>query len=106
MAANREQSIFQAIRAIWKRGKFFGFYQGLIPWVNDDHPQLLLRRVLTSDDSKAWIEGSTKGAVLLFAASEIDYYSRLNGCSPFVAGLLGGIGGGLAQAYTTVSTYI
>ncbi|KAF9896118.1 Mitochondrial DNA replication protein yhm2, partial [Lobosporangium transversale] len=50
----------------------------------------------------AWIEASTKGAVLIFAASEIEYLALTSGISPFAAGLLGGMGGGLAQAYTTM----
>ena len=47
------ESALSSIKNIWKRGKVFGFYQGLIPW--------------------AWIEAGTKGAVLMFAASEIEY---------------------------------
>lgn len=57
-------------------------YQGLIPW--------------------AWIEASTKGAVLLFVASEGEYYARAAGASPFVGGISGGMLGGLAQAYATM----
>lgn len=57
-------------------------YQGLIPW--------------------AWIEGSTKGAVLLFVASEGEYYAKSFGASNFVAGISGGMLGGLAQAYATM----
>lgn len=34
MAANRSQSMFQALRAVWARGGTAGFYQGLIPWVS------------------------------------------------------------------------
>ncbi|EJT48806.1 tricarboxylate carrier [Trichosporon asahii var. asahii CBS 8904] len=83
MAANRSQSMAQAFRTVWSRGGFFGFYQGLIPW--------------------AWIEGSTKGAVLMFTSSEIEKVSiRDLGVSPAAAGMLGGIGGGIAQAYATM----
>ena len=58
-------------------------YQGLIPW--------------------AWIEASTKGAVLLFVASEAEYYVRTwGGAGNFVAGIGGGMAGGLAQAYATM----
>lgn len=57
-------------------------YQGLIPW--------------------AWIEASTKGAVLLFVASEAEYYARAAGASEFGGGILGGITGGVAQAYATM----
>ncbi|KAL6302140.1 mitochondrial carrier [Sparassis latifolia] len=82
MAANRSQSMFQALQTIWSRGKVSGFYQGLIPW--------------------AWIEASTKGAVLLFTASEIESATVGLGVNPAVAGLLGGMGGGIAQAYATM----
>ncbi|KAI9357347.1 mitochondrial carrier domain-containing protein [Zopfochytrium polystomum] len=82
MAANRGQTMPSSIAAVWGRGGVFGFYQGLIPW--------------------AWIEAATKGAVLLFAASEIDYQVRVLGAGPAVAGIVGGMGGGIAQAYTTM----
>ncbi len=51
---------------------------------------------------KAWIEASTKGAVLIFTAAEIDKYARKSGLGPGTAGLLGGMGGGIAQAYATM----
>ncbi|KAJ8659660.1 hypothetical protein O0I10_004639 [Lichtheimia ornata] len=82
MAANRGQSVLGALSAVWQRGGVLGFYQGLIPW--------------------AWIEASTKGAVLLFTTSEFEYRSRAAGASPFTAGLIGGMAGGLAQAYSTM----
>jgi len=82
MAANRSQGMSQAIATVWSRGGIKGFYQGLIPW--------------------AWIEASTKGAVLMLAASEIESRSMKSGISPAVAGLLGGMGGGIAQAYATM----
>ncbi|KLO17083.1 mitochondrial carrier [Schizopora paradoxa] len=82
MAANRSESMFQALRTVWSRGGVAGFYQGLIPW--------------------AWIEASTKGAVLLFTASEIETATVGLGVSPAAAGLLGGMGGGIAQAYATM----
>jgi len=82
MAANRSQAMLQALRTVWSRGGILGFYQGLIPW--------------------AWIEASTKGGVLLFAASEIETASLGVGTSPAVSGLLGGMGGGIIQAYVTM----
>ncbi|KAL1915086.1 uncharacterized protein VTP21DRAFT_7567 [Calcarisporiella thermophila] len=83
LASHRNDTMAQAIVKIYQRGGLGGFFQGLIPW--------------------AWIEASTKGAVLLFAASELEYHARANlHVSPFVAGLIGGMGGGLAQAYTTM----
>lgn len=57
-------------------------YQGLIPW--------------------AWIEASTKGAVLLFVATEAEYHAKTFGANNFTAGILGGMSGGLAQAYATM----
>ncbi|EAU29306.1 mitochondrial DNA replication protein YHM2 [Aspergillus terreus NIH2624] len=82
MAANRSDSFPAAMRRIWARGGIFGFYQGLIPW--------------------AWIEASSKGAVLLFVASEAEYNAQRLGASAFVAGIAGGMLGGVAQAYATV----
>jgi len=82
MAANRRDGFAGAIARIWGRGGIIGFYQGLIPW--------------------AWIEASTKGAVLLFVASEAEYYAKTFGASDFVAGISGGMAGGLAQAYATM----
>jgi len=82
MAANRSQTMWQACRSVWARGGVTGFYQGLIPW--------------------AWIEASTKGAVLIFAASEVETASLGAGINPGLAGLLGGMTGGIAQAYATM----
>jgi len=82
MAANRSDSFAGAMRRIWSRGGLLGYYQGLIPW--------------------AWIEASTKGAVLLFVASEAEFYAKLFGAPDFVAGIAGGMSGGIAQAYATV----
>jgi len=74
--------MFQALKTVWSRGGVAGLYQGLIPW--------------------AWIEASTKGAVLIFAASEVETGTLAMGISPAVAGLLGGMTGGVAQAYATM----
>ncbi|KAJ5562324.1 hypothetical protein N7461_001085 [Penicillium sp. DV-2018c] len=82
MAANRGDSFVGAMSRIWGRGGIFGYYQGLIPW--------------------AWIEASTKGAVLLFVASEAEYYARTFGANDFVSGISGGMAGGVAQAYATM----
>ncbi|KIM47873.1 hypothetical protein M413DRAFT_439552 [Hebeloma cylindrosporum] len=82
MAANRSQTMWQACRTVWSRGGVTGFYQGLIPW--------------------AWIEASTKGAVLIFTASEVESASLSAGINPGLAGLLGGMTGGVAQAYATM----
>ncbi|ANB11331.1 Yhm2p [Sugiyamaella lignohabitans] len=83
MAANRGDSFPSAIKRIAGRGGVFGFYQGLIPW--------------------AWIEASTKGAVLLFVSSEVEYQAKRNfALGNFGSGILGGMAGGVAQAYLAV----
>lgn len=82
MAANRNLSIFQAGKLVWSRGGILGFYQGLIPW--------------------AWIEASTKGAVLLFVLAETEYRVKTFGYNNFVSGMVGGVTGGVAQAYLTM----
>merc|ERR1712000_685906 len=82
MAAHRGDGFGSALGRVWSRGGVLGFYQGLIPW--------------------AWIEASTKGAVLLFVASEAEYYARTFGAGDFTAGISGGITGGVAQAYATM----
>ncbi|KAI5956708.1 YHM2 [Candida jiufengensis] len=82
MAANRNLTMAQAAKLVWSRGGILGFYQGLIPW--------------------AWIEASTKGAVLLFVSAEGEYRLKSLGASPFISGMGGGVLGGLAQAYLTM----
>lgn len=83
MAANRQDGLLAAIRKTYSRGGISGFYQGLIPW--------------------AWIEASTKGAVLLYTSSHLEHWFKhtlnLGGSA---AGILAGMGGGLAQTYTTM----
>jgi hypothetical protein len=34
MAANRKQTMGEALKTVWSRGGVSGFYQGLIPWVS------------------------------------------------------------------------
>lgn len=82
MAANRTLTMPQAIKLVWSRGGVAGFYQGLIPW--------------------AWIEASTKGAVLMFVSTEAEYRFKLFGLGNFAAGIMGGVTGGVAQAYATM----
>lgn len=82
MAANRNLSLLQSAKVVWSRGGILGFYQGLIPW--------------------AWIEASTKGAVLLFVSAEAEYQYKRLGASNFGAGIGGGVTGGIAQAYLTM----
>ncbi|KAL8292223.1 hypothetical protein RQP46_001689 [Phenoliferia psychrophenolica] len=81
MASQRGDPMSVALKKVWARGGVAGFYQGLIPW--------------------AWIEASTKGAVLLFTAAEIET-ATAGIVSPAVGGLLGGMGGGIVQAYATM----
>ncbi|EAW14683.1 putative mitochondrial DNA replication protein (Yhm2) [Aspergillus clavatus NRRL 1] len=82
MAANRGDSFAGAMARIWGRGGILGYYQGLIPW--------------------AWIEASTKGAVLLFVASDAEFRAKRLGASDILAGMAGGMAGGVAQAYATM----
>ena len=52
---------------------------------------------------QAWLEASTKGAILIITSTEIEYHAKMKlGASPTVCGALGGIGGEVAQAYLTM----
>ncbi|CCD27271.1 Yhm2p NDAI_0K00800 [Naumovozyma dairenensis CBS 421] len=82
MAANRNLNFLNSIKYVWSRGGISGFYQGLIPW--------------------AWIEASTKGAVLLFVSAETEYRLKLLGAGNFTSGIIGGISGGVIQSYLTM----
>jgi hypothetical protein len=42
MAANRSQTMAQALSSVWNRGGVVGFYQGLIPWVRSGFPRKAL----------------------------------------------------------------
>ena len=44
--------------------------------------------------------------MLLFTASEIESAAVKGGLSPGAAGLLGGMGGGIAQAYATMGVFL
>ena len=74
------------------RVSFHGYVQPSVPC----HAQPSKRCI------KAWIEASTKGAVLLFTASEIETATTAMGVNPAAAGLIGGMGGGIVQAYATM----
>ncbi|PYI09506.1 mitochondrial DNA replication protein [Aspergillus sclerotiicarbonarius CBS 121057] len=83
LAANRNDTLREAVQKTWARGRVVAFYQGLIPW--------------------AWLEASTKGAILVLTSSEVEYHARTKlNASPTVCGILGGIGGGIAQSYLTM----
>ena len=82
-AANRGDNLMVAMQKTWQRGGIAGFYQGLIPW--------------------AWLEAGTKGGVILLSSSFIEENATRMGASKGVAGLLGGSGGGVVQAYTTMA---
>jgi hypothetical protein len=89
LAANRNDTLVECVKKTYGRGGLVGFYQGLIPW--------------------AWLEAATKGAVLLFTASELEYFfNKKVGCSSGASGILAGMGGGVAQAYLTmgISTFM
>lgn len=81
MAANRNFSLIGSVKHIFSRGGY-SFYQELIPW--------------------GWIEAATKGSVLLPVSTEAEYRFKLLGCNPFLAGIGGGMTGGVAQAYLTM----
>lgn len=83
IGAHRELSVPQAIKHIYARGGVTAFWQGLIPW--------------------AWIEAATKGAILLYASSAVEYQASTRfGLGNFASGILGGMSGGVAQAYLCV----
>ncbi|KAK1142933.1 hypothetical protein N8T08_007174 [Aspergillus melleus] len=83
LAANRHDTLRDAISKTWARGGVSAYYQGLIPW--------------------AWLEASTKGAILVLTSSEVEYHAQTKfNASPTMCGVLGGIGGGIAQSYLTM----
>lgn len=82
MAAHRNDTLIAACQRIYSTRGFISFWQGLIPW--------------------AWIEAATKGGVLLFSQNEITKLTSSAGVAPLGASALGGIGGGVCQAYTTM----
>ncbi|OHW92550.1 mitochondrial DNA replication protein [Colletotrichum incanum] len=81
-SANRSDSLNDVIKKTWARVGIRGFYQGLIPW--------------------AWIEASTKGAILVLTSTEVEYYARSYDLGHSTAGVLGGVVGGASQAYLTM----
>lgn len=82
LAAYRSDSFGTAMKNIYARGGLRGFWQGLIPW--------------------AWIEAVTKGGVLMLTAVEIRSVAEHAGADKGLAAMLGGVGGGVCQAYTTM----
>lgn len=82
MAAHRTDNLRQACRRLYAARGISAFWQGLIPW--------------------AWIEAFTKGGVLLFSQHEIKKAVLALGCGSELSSALGGIGGGVCQAYTTM----
>ncbi|CAG8935088.1 unnamed protein product [Penicillium salamii] len=83
LAANRKDTLLDAVKKTWARGRVGAFYQGLIPW--------------------AWLEASTKGAILILASTEVEHHARTKlNASPTTCGVLGGIAGGVAQSYLTM----
>lgn len=82
MAAHRNDTLAAACRRLYAARGVSSFWQGLMPW--------------------AWIEAVTKGGVLLFSQNEITTSARNAGIGPLWSSALGGIGGGVCQAYTTM----
>lgn len=81
-AAHRSDSLLTSLRRIYAHNGARSFWQGLIPW--------------------AWLEAATKGGVLLFAQTELSNAVSKAGMSPLWASAIGGMGGGVCQAYTTM----
>ncbi|KAI0560053.1 mitochondrial DNA replication protein YHM2 [Gracilaria domingensis] len=82
MAAHRNDTLLDACRRLYSVRGVFGFWQGLVPW--------------------AWIEALTKGGVLLFSQHEIKKVATGLGSGPELSNALGGVGGGICQAYSTM----
>lgn len=82
MAAHRTYTLRQALSHLYQTRGLPSFWTGLFPW--------------------AWIEAATKGAVLLFSQHEITQSAQSMGVSPIWASALGGMGGGVCQAYSTM----
>eukprot|EP00741_Cyanophora_paradoxa_P010443 tig00000037_g10098.t1 len=82
MAANRGDNIPTTLKKTWQRGGVLGFYQGLIPW--------------------AWIEAATKGAVLFLTQAEVEYRMKRVGYGHAASSTVGGMAGGVVQAYATM----
>ncbi len=82
MAAHRGDTLRAAVRRTAAAGGARAFWRGLVPW--------------------AWVEASTKGGVLLFASGEAERLLARAGAGRGAAGVLAGMAGGLAQAYTTM----
>lgn len=83
MAANRGDNLRTAVQKLYARGGLGAFWRGLIPW--------------------AWIEASTKGGVLLFTQTAVTNHSISQfDMSNELASGLGGVIGGVCQAYTTM----
>ncbi|ORX36922.1 mitochondrial carrier domain-containing protein [Kockovaella imperatae] len=83
LAANRHDTLRQAISKTWARGGIQGFYQGLLPW--------------------GAIEASTKGAILLFSAHIAeDFVLRYFPGQTTLANTAGGMIGGMTQAYAVM----
>lgn len=103
MAANRGDNFKAAVKKTWNRGGITGFYQGLFPWVSlCGNPSKQVRVVLTRLISRlqALIEASTKGAILLYSSNAaFDFACHNLQLNAGIAGALGGVVGGLAQAY-------
>lgn len=82
MAAHRNDRLRDAIARVYGKGGVGAFYRGLIPW--------------------GWIEASTKGGVLLATSSFVTSQVAHFGASTEVAGAVGGVAGGIAQAYAVM----
>jgi hypothetical protein len=98
MAVNRTKTMLQACKPVWT-GRRRGFLSGFDSLGMSDNVSMTWLKIMHFF-MLTWIEASTKSAVLLFTASEVE--TRRKWCA---AGLLGGMGTGVAQAYTTTGAY-
>ena len=71
MGVNRGAGLKDCMAHFWSRGGILGFYQGLIPW--------------------GWVECATKGAVLQYTSSEVEYRLLCSGASAGAAGAVAGM---------------
>lgn len=76
MGKFREESTFQAFRAVHQRAGIAGFWQGT---------------------SAKLVESALKGGILLYAKEGISQTMEASGFSPTITGIAAGAGGGAAQ---------
>ena len=76
MGSNRNEKTMEALRNVYKKGGFTGFYRGLQPKL---------------------VESFLKGGILMFSKEAIMRGLSSAGVGDMYSSLLGGFGGGVAQ---------